>query len=239
MSIHLLGRNVMQSDAARLAGCNQSTVSRVLKNFVRAINRRASEYISWPSERESIGINASFYSRYHLPGIVGVIDGTHCRIQRPTHNEEDFVCRKGYHSINVGVVVDYNMKVSGYAPTGPDLHTIPTYSRHRTLYQQLRAGEVQEERYNRAVCSARVRVEQAFGVIKRQFHILHGECRYSPERAAEIVVACCVLRNIAIQHNEPVAYDEYTGEDRQDEEVPSRPSDEIPSESALTFVEKN
>ncbi|KAK6021484.1 hypothetical protein OSTOST_12843, partial [Ostertagia ostertagi] len=213
----------MQSDAARLAGCNQSTVSRVLKNFVRAINRRASEYISWPSERESIGINASFYSRYHLPGIVGIIDGTHCRIQRPTHNEEDFVCRKGYHSINVGVVVDYNMKVRWVCANWPgsahDSHVFKTSA----LYQQLRAGKfksiIKEERYNRAVCSARVRVEQAFGVIKRQFHILHGECRYSPERAAEIVVACCVLRNIAIQHNEPVAYDEYTGEDRQDEDV--------------------
>ncbi|KAK6023858.1 hypothetical protein OSTOST_10344 [Ostertagia ostertagi] len=85
---------------------------------------------------------------------------------------------------------------------------------------------VKEERYNRAVCSARARVERAFAVLKRQFHILHGECRYSPDRAAQIVVACCVLRNIAIGQNESSDYD---GAVRQDGEVPSDSLVETPS----------
>ncbi|KAK6019521.1 hypothetical protein OSTOST_14841 [Ostertagia ostertagi] len=137
MSIHLLGRNVMQSDAARLAGCNQSTVSRVLKNFVRAINRRASEYISWPSERESIGINASFYSRYHLPGIVGIIDGTHCRIQRPTTMRKILCAGKDTTASilqHEGAWVCANWPGSAH-----DSHVFKTSA----LYQQLRAGEVQ------------------------------------------------------------------------------------------------
>ncbi|KAK6037005.1 hypothetical protein COOONC_25490 [Cooperia oncophora] len=67
--------------------------------------------IHWPNERESADIRRAFYRRYRLPGIVGVIDGTLCRIQRPTEAEEDYVCRKGYHSLNVGVIVDHEMKI--------------------------------------------------------------------------------------------------------------------------------
>lgn len=38
-----------------------------------------------------------------LRGVVGAIDGTHIRISRPHVNEEVYVNRKGYHSINVQV----------------------------------------------------------------------------------------------------------------------------------------
>ncbi|VDO73974.1 unnamed protein product [Haemonchus placei] len=53
IAIHILGRNVMQSDSARLAGCHQSTVSRVLMAFVNAINRRATQFMNWPDEQEA------------------------------------------------------------------------------------------------------------------------------------------------------------------------------------------
>ncbi|CAH3044736.1 unnamed protein product, partial [Porites lobata] len=35
-----------------------------------------------------------------FPGVVGCIDGTHVRIQAPNKNENDYVNRKGFHSIN-------------------------------------------------------------------------------------------------------------------------------------------
>ena len=38
--------------------------------------------------------------------------------------------------------------------------------------------------------------------LKRHFHVLHGEVRMCPERVCIIVVACCILHNIAIDHNE-------------------------------------
>ncbi|KAK6022536.1 transposase, IS4 family, partial [Ostertagia ostertagi] len=262
ISIHLLGRNVMQSDSARIAGCHQSTVSRVLFTFVRALNRRAARYIHWPTEVEKARIRQQFYRRFGVPGVTGVIDGTHCRIQRPTEGEEDYVNRKGYHSLNVGVVVDYDLKVRWVNSMWPGSAHDSRVFTTSALYDQLRRGELQgtllgdsayraetfllkpldnpstrqEQRHNRAVCAARAKVEQAFGVLKRQFHILHGECRYSPEKAAQIVVACCVLRNIAIDAREPIDYDEYTGEDRQDGEVPSEPSTEMTHRSATAFM---
>ena len=43
-----------------------------------------------------------------------------------------------------------------------------------------------------------------FGILKRRFHVLHSEVRMSPERVCTIVAACCILHNIAIDHNEPL-----------------------------------
>ena len=34
-------------------------------------------------------------------GVIGCVDGTHIRLQRPSQNEADYVNRKGYHSVNV------------------------------------------------------------------------------------------------------------------------------------------
>lgn len=43
-----------------------------------------------------------------FPSIVGIVDGTHIRIQAPSLEiEREFVNRKNQHSVNVQVVVDY------------------------------------------------------------------------------------------------------------------------------------
>ncbi|KAK6023833.1 hypothetical protein OSTOST_10369, partial [Ostertagia ostertagi] len=47
-------------------------------------NRKASSiwYIG-RAEVEKARIRRQFYRRFGVPGVTGVIDGTHCRIQRP------------------------------------------------------------------------------------------------------------------------------------------------------------
>ncbi|KAL6725197.1 hypothetical protein Aduo_007266 [Ancylostoma duodenale] len=59
-----------------------------------------------------------------------------------------------------------------------------------------------EERYTSAVGVGRAVVERAIGSLKRQF-MLHHELRYEPERCAKIIIACCALRNVCIELNEP------------------------------------
>jgi len=46
--------------------------------------------------------------------------------------------------------------------------------------------------------STRVVVEQAFGLLKGRFRVLHG-LRVNLEHTTEITVACCVLHNLCIQ----------------------------------------
>ena len=61
-----------------------------------------------------------------------------------------------------------------------------------------------EQRFNTAHKRTRNSIERCFGVLKRRFHCLHGELRMQPERVCKIIVACCVLHNIAIDRREPL-----------------------------------
>ena len=39
--------------------------------------------------------------------MIGCVDGTHIKIQAPYQNENDFVNRKGFHSINVQAICNH------------------------------------------------------------------------------------------------------------------------------------
>ncbi|PIO72888.1 hypothetical protein TELCIR_05161 [Teladorsagia circumcincta] len=221
IGIHLLGRNVMQSDEARIAGCHQTTVSRALMGFVQALNRRADQYIYWPTEEENIQIRRSFYRKYRLPGICGIIDGTHCRILKPTVAAEDYVCRKGFHSLNVGVVVDFEGRVRWACARWPGSAHDSRVFKTSALYAQLRSGECGGVIIGDVAYASETFLLKAVNAPRttqgpsNPFYL-----RYSPEKASQIVIACFVLRNMAIAAKEPPDYDEYDGPDKQDGEVP-------------------
>ena len=46
-----------------------------------------------------------FSVKYKFDQVVGCVDGTHIPLQKPTRNEGAYVCRKGYHSLNVMVII--------------------------------------------------------------------------------------------------------------------------------------
>ena len=50
-----------------------------------------------------------------FPDLLGCVDGTHIRIKRPKDNENDFVNRKGYHSINTQIVCDADLVITNAA----------------------------------------------------------------------------------------------------------------------------
>ncbi|XP_053552887.1 putative nuclease HARBI1 [Bombina bombina] len=57
-----------------------------------------------------------------------------------------------------------------------------------------------QERYNRAHTRTRAVVERMFGLLKMVLRCLDrsgGALQYSPSKVAKIVIACCVLHNIA------------------------------------------
>ena len=43
----------------------------------------------------------AFYQRGGFPSVIGCVDGTHIRIQAPHYDENGYVNRKGFHSINI------------------------------------------------------------------------------------------------------------------------------------------
>ncbi|KAJ1189009.1 hypothetical protein NDU88_005762 [Pleurodeles waltl] len=63
-----------------------------------------------------------------------------------------------------------------------------------------------EERYNEAHGRTRRIIERTFGVLKARFRCLHmtgGSLMYSPKKVCHIIVACCMLHNLALRRQVP------------------------------------
>lgn len=83
-------------------GVDKSTVSRVVTNVSLALVAKQQQYIKWPKDQQELSkLKTSFYDRGRFPCVIGCVDGTHIRIQAPHENENGYVNRKGFHSINV------------------------------------------------------------------------------------------------------------------------------------------
>ena len=96
---------------AQKFGVSKGTVSVLSKEVINLIcSVLKQRYITWPGEFEQSLINRAFYEKRGIPGIVGIIDGTHIPIQLLHKNmAPDYYCRKGFYSINVQAIVDHNM----------------------------------------------------------------------------------------------------------------------------------
>ena len=73
-----------------------------------ALAQKQKKFILWPSLAELQVVKRGFYDKGGFPGVIGCVDGTHVRIQAPSTNENDFVNRKGFQSINVQAMCNHN-----------------------------------------------------------------------------------------------------------------------------------
>lgn len=55
-----------------------------------------------------------------------------------------------------------------------------------------------KKRYNKKHCQTRVKIENAFGLLKQRFRQLVRLDFFSVERMCKFVLACCVLHNMCI-----------------------------------------
>ncbi|KAF0712841.1 Uncharacterized protein FWK35_00034916, partial [Aphis craccivora] len=92
----------------RGASVSQASVSRCITEVANALNvpEILNKYIHFPSSVSELKeVRLGFYEKFGIPGVIGVIDGTHIAIVPPNtddlvYPEHVYVNRKGYHSIN-------------------------------------------------------------------------------------------------------------------------------------------
>ncbi|KAH7940245.1 hypothetical protein HPB52_022565 [Rhipicephalus sanguineus] len=77
----------------------------------------------------------------------------------------------------------------------------------------------EEKRFNYRLSRTRVRIENAFGVLKSRFRQLLYLEFHTPERSTKFMLACCVLHNICIMNGEQDLDDESGTDDSSDEET--------------------
>ena len=96
-----------------IAGFEKSTVSKAMKDVTDALASRTSTYLQWPVTADAKdSIKACFYLQARFQNVVGCTDGTHIRIHviAPTSDENAYINRRGFHSINVQAVCDHDGK---------------------------------------------------------------------------------------------------------------------------------
>jgi hypothetical protein len=63
------------------------------------------ECVFFDCQRVTDETKRKFYDRFGVPVVIGCVDGTHVKLLRPSQHEADYVNRKGYHSLNVQLIV--------------------------------------------------------------------------------------------------------------------------------------
>ncbi|KAJ1189917.1 hypothetical protein NDU88_006659 [Pleurodeles waltl] len=114
-----------------------------------------------------------------------------------------------------------------------DRHIILTYRLDRATIQELcaqlerdlmsaicqptvkNARTRAEERYNEAHGRTKRIIERTFGFLKARFRCLHltgGSLYYSPKKVCQIIVACCMLHNLALRRQVPFLQEDEPGD---------------------------
>ena len=225
-----------QSTKGDLFGLHQSTVSRLIKITSEIIASLAQDTIKTPSSEESLKSNIFFMEYSSLPGVTGIVDGTHIWIQSPGgQTAELYRNRKGWFSLNVQVVCNEKHKFLNVVARWPGSVHDSRIWKNSKICRDLEEGRLQgvllgdsayplskqllvpfdypcstaqHGRFNRALCRCRVFIEQTIGIWKRRFPVLSYKVRKSPENAAVVIVATAVLHNLCTDLNQPVPGDD-------------------------------
>ena len=89
---------------------SKGSVSNITKDVTQCLNFICRQYIKMPIDRAELrNVMHGFHDIANFPNVAGTIDGTHIRISAPSADENFYVNRKKYHSINVMGVCDASM----------------------------------------------------------------------------------------------------------------------------------
>ena len=117
-------------------GLSQPTVSVCITKFLRAILSFTNTFIKFPVTEDEIRKNSvAFYNMKKIPKIIGLIDGTHIRIISPAANEDHYVNRKGFHSINVQIICNHMDRIINIVAKWPGSVHDSTILRQSPLWQ--------------------------------------------------------------------------------------------------------
>lgn len=225
-------------------GVTKATVSRIVHKVSDAVARLSRVFIKMPrSLREKRETCADFFNLARFPNVIGVIDGSHIRLQSPGGNAaETFRNRKGYFSLNIQCVCNARLQINDVVARWPgsshDSHIFDNslvrarlennefeemyllgdsgYPCRRYVLTPINNPETEaERRYNFAHIKTRNAIERTFGVLKRRFPCLSLGLRVSIDKACAIIIATCVLHNICIKMLDNMVADEVDGQQPQ------------------------
>lgn len=107
MTLHFLATGKMQQCNTDDLGPSQPSISQIVMETIMELTAPhiVTHFNDFPTTPHVIQQKQTqFMQIAGFPGVVGAIDGTHIKIIAPSINENIYVNRKRYHSVNTQVV---------------------------------------------------------------------------------------------------------------------------------------
>lgn len=219
-----------QLSLGTLVHVDQATVSRTCWKVTEAICDVLGHRISLPANLNTI--KDVFYEASGFPNTIGCIDCTHIEIKAPSLYDfpDEYINRKGWHSLNVQAVCDANCIFVDVEIRWPgSVHDSRIFCNSeigRKLFRNDLRGMLlgdsgyglypflltpfrnpttpNEENFNRCHKRTRVAVERSFGQLKQRFGCLQTVLKIKLERVPKTALACFILHNVAKERNDAV-----------------------------------
>lgn len=110
-ALRFMAKKNFYSETADILGISKASVCRCIHSVVDVLCEMAPNFISEPKTESEIGVAKSgFYAISSFPNVIGCIDGTLIPIKCPIIDENVFVCRKGFHCLNIQAICDFRQK---------------------------------------------------------------------------------------------------------------------------------
>lgn len=220
IALQFYATGTFQTVVGNVLRYSQPSVSRSIAAVSLSLSLISANHIQFPDNLNNLKREYAEIAR--IPGVIGSIDGTHIRIQRPILYEKAYVNRKNYHSINVQAICDAGHKFLSVCGTKPGSCHDSSIFKGSAIGKKFESGffgtsillgdsgycntpflfipyhdpvEGYKIRFNRAHKSTRCTIERSFGILKKRFHVLHSEIRMSPTK-----VSWYAIKNIMYLH---------------------------------------
>ena len=241
--LHFYGNSSFLRTNGDIFGIHKTTASRIVRKCSRALASLRANYIKFPEDQETLAVNRGFYDIGGMPEIIGCIDCTHVPIISPgKETAELFRNRKGFFSINVQAICDADLIFRNVVARWPGSTHDSRIFENSKIGQKFERHEINglllgdngypskqylltplltpkndaERRFNYVHCKTRVKIENAFEVLKRRFPCLALQLRLKLDTALAVIVACAILHNIARSRHVP----ELNDVEVHDQEIP-------------------
>lgn len=205
-------------------GVDQSTVSRTVNEVANRIVEKKELWIKFPSNIRELEVEKNkWQERYAFPCAVGAVDCTHMETEKPRDHPDEYVNRKGWHSLNVQATCNAEEKFTSVEVRWPGSVHDSRIWRNSAVYRFLRRIDSDavllgdqgygiatflmvpyrnpatppQIRFNNVLVRERVIIERCFGQVKRRFPILMYKNRLSLDRVPSVIVSCFILHNVA------------------------------------------
>lgn len=222
--LRFVGDPGFQSGAAQDLGVHRSTANKTISYVLNRIVDRSHNWIKFPTTAATMNdAKVLWQRRFRLPTVIGALDCTQIEITKPRDHGDEYICRKGYASINVQATCNALEQFTSINAEWPgSVHDSRVWrnSGLRDIVSQFDGSACllgdsgyglspwlitpfkpprtdPERQFNLLHCRERVIIERCFGQLKRRFPILGNCVRVALRNVPKVIVSCAVLHNIA------------------------------------------